>query len=90
MPPTRRAETRVRRADFVSRQGLQFWKFADLQGISRGCVLAAVSQRGSRMKRIIGMAAAAALVLLQVGTFAALNAEVPLDLSPIDVAEQRA
>jgi hypothetical protein len=28
------------------------------------------------MKRIIGMAAAAALVLLQVGAFAALNAEV--------------
>jgi hypothetical protein len=42
------------------------------------------------MKRIIGMAAAAALVLLQVGAFAALNADVPLDLAPIDVAEQRA
>ena len=57
-------------------------------------MVAAVSQRGSRMKRIIGMAAAAALVLLQLGALAALNAEAPLDLSPIDgpelVAEQRA
>jgi hypothetical protein len=56
--------------------------------------MAAVSQRGSRMKRIIGMAAAAALVLLQLGALAALNAEAPLDLSPIDgpelVAEHRA
>jgi hypothetical protein len=57
-------------------------------------VVAAVSQRGSRMKRIIGMAAAAALVLLQLGAFAVLNAEEPLDLTPIDgrelVAEHRA
>ena len=56
--------------------------------------MAALSQRGSRMKRIIGMAAAAALVLLQLGAFAALSAEAPLDLSPIDgselVAAQRA
>ena len=49
---------------------------------------------GSRMKRMIGMAAAAALVLLQLGAFAVLNAQAPHDLAPIDapelVAEQRA
>jgi hypothetical protein len=44
------------------------------------------------MKRIIGMTAAAVLVLLQLGAIAAWSAEPPLDLSPIDglVAEQRA
>jgi hypothetical protein len=46
------------------------------------------------MKRILGMAAAALLVLLQLGAVAACSAEPQLDLSPIDgpefVAEQRA
>ncbi|MEO5740006.1 MAG: hypothetical protein ABIS29_05375 [Vicinamibacterales bacterium] len=41
------------------------------------------------MKRIIGMTAAAVLVLLQLGVFAAFSAEAPLDLTPI-VAEQHA
>jgi hypothetical protein len=36
------------------------------------------------MKRIIGMVAAAAIVLLQLGALAALSAEAPLDLTPID------
>ena len=35
-----------------------------------------------RMKRIIGMTAAAALVLLQLGAVAAWTAEPPLDFSP--------
>jgi hypothetical protein len=39
------------------------------------------------MKHIIGMAAAAALVLLQLGAIAALNVEPPLDLSPIQGSE---
>jgi hypothetical protein len=39
------------------------------------------------MKRIIGMAAAAAIVLLQLGALAATTAEAPLDLSPIDGPE---
>ncbi len=40
-----------------------------------------------RMKRIIAMAAAAALVLLQLGAFAALSAEEPHDFTPIDATE---
>jgi hypothetical protein len=39
------------------------------------------------MKRIIAMAAAAALVLLQLGAFAALSAEEPHDFTPIDATE---
>jgi hypothetical protein len=39
------------------------------------------------MKSIVGMTVAAALVLLQLGAFAVLNAEAPLDLSPIDGSE---
>ncbi len=35
-----------------------------------------------RMKRIIGMTAAAVLVLLQLGAVAAWSAEPPLDFSP--------
>jgi hypothetical protein len=46
------------------------------------------------MKRIFGMAAAAALVLLQVGALAAWSVQPPHDLSPVDapelVAEHRA
>jgi hypothetical protein len=45
------------------------------------------------MKRIIGLTAAFALVLLQLGAVAAWSAEPPLDFSPDDhparVAEQR-
>lgn len=56
--------------------------------------MAAVSQRRSRMKRMIGLAAAAVLVLVQLVAIAALTSEAPHDLSPIDgselVAEQRA
>ena len=35
------------------------------------------------MKNMIGMAAAAALVLLQLGVVAAMRVEPPLDLSPV-------
>lgn len=44
------------------------------------------------MKRILGMAAAAVLVLLQLAGLAALSAEPPMYLAPIDapqIADER-
>jgi len=49
--------------------------------------VAAVSHSQSRMTRIIGMGAAALLVLLQLAAVAAWSAEPAIHLAPVDAPE---
>ena len=50
-------------------------------------MVAAISQRRNPMKGIFGMAAAVALVILQLGAIAVYSVETPVDLTPNDGSE---